>query len=307
VSATAIVIGASGLVGNALFQELYSRYRVIGTSCRQAIPTLVQLDLRDRDQVRSLLRQHRPNVVLCPAAESNVELCEVDPVATREVNVTGLQNLIAATEEVGALLVYFSSEYVFDGTSGPYCEGDSCNPLNEYGRQKRECERIISERLDRYLIARISGVYGWEERRKNFVVRLIESLKSGQSFKVPSDQVITPTFAPNLARAVRRLVQDHRNGIFHLSGSLPLLRTDFARLIAGVFGLDASLIIPVPTSELKLRATRPHSAGLRTDKAQALLDFPLAGPREGLEDMRGSQDATRHFLPGSLISAVVRS
>jgi dTDP-4-dehydrorhamnose reductase len=158
--------------------------------------------------------------------------------------------------------------------------------LNEYGRQKLECGRMIDAQMDRYIIGRIPGVYGWEKQKKNFVVRLIEWLGSGRSFQVPSDQMITPTYAVNLARVVRRLVENGHRGLFHLSGSLPLLRTDFAQLIADVLTLDASLILPVPTSELGLRATRPHSAGLRIEKAQALLEFPVASPREGLEAMK---------------------
>ena len=285
-NATVLIVGASGLVGSALAREFSLHSRILGTFCRNAAPDLVHLDLREQAEVRSVIRRVRPNVVLCPAAEPNVELCEIDPVATRRVNVEGLQNLIAATAEVGAFLVYFSTEYVFEGECGPYSEDDACNPLNEYGRQKMECERMIAAQLDRYIIARISGVYDWEKQNKNFVVRLIKCLGSGQTLRVPFDQVITPTYAPNLARVVRLLVEGSHEGLFHLAGSLPLPRTDFARLIADVFDLDASLIMPVRTSELELRATRPRSAGLRIGKIQALLNFPIAGPRDGLEFMK---------------------
>jgi dTDP-4-dehydrorhamnose reductase len=286
-NATVLIVGASGLVGSALAREFSPLCRVFGTFCQNATPDFMHLDLRDQAEVRSLLRRVRPDVVLCPAAEPNVELCEIDPVATRLVNVEGLQNLIEATAELGAFLVYFSTEYVFDGRCGPYSEDDACNPLNEYGRQKLDCERRIAAQLGRYIIGRISGVYDWEKKKKNFVVRLIESLVSGQSFKVPSDQVITPTYAPNLARVVHRLVESGHQGLFHLSGSLPLLRTEFAQLIADLFDLDGSLLVPMPTEKLELSAVRPRSAGLRIDKAQGLLDFPVAGPREGLEAMRG--------------------
>lgn len=284
--ATAIIVGASGLVGSALLREFSPHWRTIGTFCRSEVPNLIHLDLRDQEEVRSVLRSVRPDVVLCPAAEPNVEFCEADPIVTRQVNVDGLQNLLTATAEVGELLVYFSSEYVFDGKKGPYSEVDACSPLNEYGRQKLECEGRISTQVERHIIGRISGVYDWEKQRKNFAVKLIDSLASGRSFQVPSDQVITPTYAPNLARVVRRLVESGRQGLFHLSGSQPLLRTEFAQLIADVFGLDGSLLMPVPTAKLELRAVRPRSAGLRIGKAQSLLDFPIAGPREGLEAMR---------------------
>jgi len=286
VTGTALIVGASGLVGSALAREFSPHCRVLGTFCHDAVPDFVHLDLRDQSEVGSLLRSVRPDVVLCPAAEPNVELCEMEPLATRQVNVAGLQNLIEATAEVGAFLVYFSSEYVFDGKCGPYSEDDVCNPLNEYGWQKMECERMITSQLDRHIIARISGVYDWEKQNKNFVIRLIKCLGSGLTLNVPFDQVITPTYAPQLARIVRELVEGDHQGCFHLSGSLPLPRTEFAGLIATVFDLNPCFIVPVPTSRLGLRAARPLSAGLRIDKAQALLDFHIDGPREGLEAMK---------------------
>jgi dTDP-4-dehydrorhamnose reductase len=115
---------------------------------------------------------------------------------------------------------------------------------------------------------------------------LIHSLREGRAYKVPNDQIITPTFARNLARVVRRLVDDRRCGIFHLSGSVPLLRNEFAQLIAETFSLDPDLIVPVSTADLNLHAPRPKSAGLRCDKVQALLDFGVAGPGEGLGKMK---------------------
>ena len=286
-----LVVGASGLVGNALMSEFAPHHNTTGTFCKSGgNPNLIHLDLRDRTEVRSVLLRIHPDVILCSAAEPNVELCEIDPAGTRQINVTGLQTLIEDAAEIGAGFVYFSSEYVFDGINGPYSENDARNPLNEYGRQKAECERMIAGQLNRYIIGRVSGVYGWEKRRKNFVVRLIDSLGSGHPVKVPYDQIITPTYAPSLARSVRHLVENGNWGLIHLSGSLALFRTDFAHLIATVFDLDASLVVPTATSELKLHAARPRSAGLAADKAQTLLDFPVVGPREGLELMKKNRD-----------------
>jgi dTDP-4-dehydrorhamnose reductase len=288
-SATIVIVGASGLVGGALAREFGRYHRVIGTFYRNPGPNLVHLDLQDPGEVLSMLRKIRADVVLCPAAQPNVELCEIDPTATRRVNIEGLQNLIVAAVEIDATLVYFSSEYVFDGAKGSYCEGDVCLPLNEYGRQKLESEYMITTQLSRYIIGRVSGVYDWEKQKRNFVVRLIESLESGQSVKVPLDQLITPTYAPNLAQIVRLLVEGGHKGVLHLAGPVSLPRIDFARTIADVFDLDASLIMPVRTSELKLRAVRPYGAGLSTAKVRDLLDLPLATPLDGLRAMRDSQ------------------
>jgi dTDP-4-dehydrorhamnose reductase len=302
---TMLIIGASGLVGSALLREFAPAYRTMGTYCSTPGPNLVHLDLRNAEQVRSVMRKFSPDVVCCPAAEPNVELCEIDPIGTRRVNVEGFRNLVECIAKTEARLVYFSTEYVFDGTAGPYSECDACRPLNEYGRQKLECERITAEQLERYIIGRISAVYNWEMRKKNFVVRFIDCLSRGEVFKVPSDQVVTPTYAPNLGRAVRKLVEHCHEGVFHLAGSMPMLRTEFAQLVANVFELDPTLIVPIPTSELGLRAERPRSAGLRTDKAEAVLDFGLATPRDGLDAMRREQNVPAHggLVQGRLVGS----
>jgi len=290
---TVLIVGGSGLVGSALLREFAPFYRTVGTFCSTYEPHLVHLDLRDAEEVQSVIRRLSPDIVCCPAAQPNVELCEIDVAGTRGVNVEGFQNLVDSIAKTEARLVYFSTDYVFDGAAGPYSECDACRPLNEYGRQKLECEQIIAERLDRYIIGRISGVYDWEKQEKNFVVRFIDCLSRGRVFKVPSDQVVTPTYAPNLARAVRRLVEYRHEGVFHLAGSVYMLRSEFAQLVANVFELDPTLIVPICTSELRLHAERPRSAGLRTDKAEAILDFRLAAPRDGLETMRLGQNVAR--------------
>jgi dTDP-4-dehydrorhamnose reductase len=281
-----MVLGASGLVGQALLSEFQPDYWTCGTFCKNSIPGLLRLDLRDQNEVDSVLQQERPDLILCSAAEPSVELCEIDPTKTRRTNVEGLQNLIMGIRKIGAALVYFSSEYVFDGVNGPYSENDTCNPLNEYGRQKLECEQMISSQLTEFIIGRISGVYNWERQRKNFVVRLIDSLHAGKPMEVPYDQIITPTYAPNLAQCVRLLIQGGHWGLFHLSGPVAMPRTEFAYLIAKVFELDETLIVSAATSALNLHATRPRSAGLKLDKVRALGDVPVVTPRQGLETMR---------------------
>lgn len=283
---TVLVVGASGLVGNAILQEFRPYFETVGTYCYHPHLSLVHLDLRDQAEVVSVLDSTNPDVILCPAAMPDVELCETNPVLTRQVNVLGLRNLVMAAKSRHVLLIYFSSDYVFDGEQGPYSEDDNCNPLNEYGRQKLDCERIVAAQMNEYLIVRTSGVYGWEKQGKNFVVKLIRKVSAGSAFAVPSDQIITPIYAPDLAHATRKFVADGHRGLFHIAGGRPLPRVEFAYVIANVFDLNRSLISPVLTSSLELHATRPRSAGLRIDKAQALLDFALADPQSGLWTMK---------------------
>lgn len=294
---TALVIGSSGLVGSTLLVELQSAFKVIGTYCNHPEPGLRHVDVRNFRELESVIKSVNPDTIVCPAAIPDVEFCEKYPELSSEINVKGLRNLVELSKRCGAWFVYFSSEYVFDGYAGPYGERDACNPLNEYGRQKLLCENMIVSELSNFIIARTSGVYGWEKQGKNFVLKLIRQLTAGRDFQVPADQVITPTSARDLARAVKHFIITSRPGLFHIAGSRPLLRTEFAFAVADVFELDRSFIHSVPTSELGLLAPRPRSAGLKTDFAQSLLDFPLSDPLVGLMEMKRDehlqQDASR--------------
>lgn len=290
---SAIIIGASGFVGSYLLETFRADHSVVGTFAADSLPGLQPLNITDATAVRNFFDRHSPEVVLCPAAQPHVEGCERDPEATQKINIEGLANVVRETQRVDARMVYFSSEYVFDGTDGPYSEGDATNPINEYGRQKLAAENLVRGNLRNFLIVRLSAPYGWERREKNFVMQMLHRQQTGEPIRVPEDQVITPTYIRDLARAVHTLVGQDRTGIFHVAGGECTVRTDFARLVAQTFGLAPDLVRPVPTSALNLAAPRPKSAGLNTDKAAGALGHHLSSPREGLAAMRAEQSASR--------------
>jgi dTDP-4-dehydrorhamnose reductase len=132
---------------------------------------------------------------------------------------------------------------------------------------------------------RTSGVFGDEPARKNFVCQLERSLRDGRPFIVPSDQLITPTYAPSLAVAVVSLLRTGANGIVHAAGPRILPRVEFAQMICVAFTLDPALIVPRPTTELGLAAPRPRRAGLADDKVRLLLGRALMDPEEGPREM----------------------
>jgi len=279
-----LVLGASGLVGTHLRAALAGR-DVVATSHRTPAPGGVALDVTDPAAVSRVLRGSRPDVVVVTVTE-HTERCERDPKATRLVNIDGLRRVAEGAPE--AILIVFSSEYVFDGRRGPYSEEDAVAPINEYGRQKVAVESVARERAD-HLICRTSGIYGWSPTRENFVCKLVDNLRARRRFRVPSDQLITPTPAPDLARAIVELVDRGARGTFHVAGPEILPRPEFARRAARAFGLDGALLEIVPTAELGLVAPRPPSAGLRTDKLNAFLGRGLPPSSDALVAMRGSE------------------
>ncbi len=279
-----LIVGASGFVGNAL-RAVYGA-DAVGTYYSHPASGLRALDVRDPAAVRGLVDELHPEIILHPAAQPHVDWCEDHVQESFDVNVAGTRNVAQAARDAGARYVFFSSDYVFDGTAGPYREDAPTGPLNVYGRHKLEAERAIAAILPNHLIVRVCGVYGFEAQGKNFVMALLARAQRREPMNVPSDQWGTPTYADNLAAAVRELADSTPRGIYHLVGPTCLDRVSFARLACDVFGLDAGFLRPRTTAELGQRAPRPLRGGLDAAKARAVLTTPLLEPRRGLELMK---------------------
>jgi dTDP-4-dehydrorhamnose reductase len=171
---------------------------------------------------------------------------------------------------------------VFNGENGPYQETDQPDPICVYGRQKLEVEQKISELLDDYLICRIAWVYGQEEQGKNFVLRVISTLKNNQIIRVPQDQIGSPTLANDIAEASCRLLEADAKGLFHTTGSDCMTRYQFALKVVEVFGLQTDTLVPVMTSEFNQAAPRPLKCGMRCDLLHQTLNWNLRGVVDGL-------------------------
>jgi dTDP-4-dehydrorhamnose reductase len=283
-----VITGSDGLVGAACVRGFSSRGDLV-----VALPHSA-LDIEDRAKVDVLMKAQPVHAVVCAAARPHVEGCERDPAETRRVNVDATVHLAQTAEKVGAAFVAFSSEYVFDGTADrPYVEDDLRNPINEYGRQKRDLEDALGK-LPGALVVRTSGVYGLESQRKNFVYQLVDRVGAGQRVCVPDDQLITPTCADNLGDLVAHAIECGVRGVLHLTGPQPMSRVAFAQLVATAFDLDDDALVPCPTATLHLLARRPPRAALSADKALGLGLSPLVSAQEGLARMRASLTRGSH-------------
>ena len=286
-----LVIGASGQVGEHLVRAASDvGFEAIGTYHSHPVPGMQPLDIRNRAEVESLITKVRPAVVYLPAALSSVDYCELHPGEVYLTNVVGVRNVVHSANDIEAKLVYFSSDYVFDGKAGPYSEDDPANPVCEYGRQKLMAEHYVALHARDYLMVRTTVVYGWERQGKNFVYRLLNTLKAGQVLRVPVDQVGSPTYTPNLTQAVVELALSDAKGVYHIVGPERLNRYEFACEAANVFGLDSGLIQAVATSELGQVAPRPLNAGMVVKKAAAKLTVPLMSYRDGLRAMASERE-----------------
>lgn len=280
-----LIIGASGLIGGYLsrlfkgdnFDVVLADFEGDGTAVKK-------LDIRDESAVKNILDEFAPEAVIVPAAIPNVELCETNPVDTRPTNVIGMKNIIRHLPPE-ALLVYFSSDYIFDGVNGPYVEDDVPNPLSEYGREKLEVEKEIKKTVKDYLILRTAVVFGWEPKGKNFVMQVLRRAKAKEMVTAPFDQVSNATYAGDIAEAIRELIKQDKRGVFHVAGNGVLNRLDFAKMIATVFGLDKNYIKGISTVELKQKAKRPLLGGLKINKLEGC-GIRMSSAEEGLKKMR---------------------
>jgi len=286
-----LIIGASGLVGGYLYKRFSALEEAVGTAFPEKQRDFLFLDIRDASALRKLFLEYKPQIVLCPAAISNVEFCQEHPDESRSVNIEGLSNVIKESKRSNSRLVFFSSEYVFDGRNGPYLEDELPNPINEYGKEKLEIENLIQRELSNYIIVRTTVIYGWEKEGKNFIMHMLKNLRQAIPMKVPVDQFSSPTYAGDLADAVGELVSAGHKGIFNIVGSQVINRFEFAKIACDVFGLNPGLLIPVKTSQLNQKAARPLNAGLKIEKVSGLIKTALHPPLQGLIMMKEEKDA----------------
>ncbi len=281
-----LIIGASGLVGEELYRQCKKTHQTLGTYNNHKLPQLMKLDITDKSEVDKLIGNFQPQVVIISAYYADVDGCEKNPALCKKINYIGVKNAVDGAVKNGALPIFFSSDYIFDGKNGPYQENDKPRPLNIYGRYKLKMEEYIKKSCDKYLIVRTCNVFGWEKQAKNFVIRLVDKLKRKETVSVVFDQFGTPTYAPNLVQALLYLAENKHLGTFHLAGKNTMSRLDFGRLISKVFKLDQTLIKPITTNKLNQPANRPLLAGLNTDKASKVLPFPLLSALQGLATMK---------------------
>jgi len=290
VARKALVIGASGQVGGALLEAI-GRTNAIGTYRANPIENGLRFELEqaatDRSLARALVNRTRPGVVYVTAGMTHVDGCEERVEAAMLANRDGPAAVARAAHELGARTVYYSTEYVFDGKNGPYSETDEARPVSVYGRSKLEGERAVLEADPQALVIRTTVVYGPETSGKNFAYRLAARVLAGEAMEVPRDQISSPTYGRDLARASTMLVEKGTTGVVNVAGGEVVDRAAFALRVVRAAGLDAGFIEPVSTEALGQRAARPLRAGLRIDTLRKLL--PDFRPRT-------IKDAVAHWL-----------
>jgi dTDP-4-dehydrorhamnose reductase len=280
-----LVIGASGQVGNACLRSFsQAGWDTVGTYMTRPKDGLIALDLCDRSAIEHTVIAMKPDMCVLSGALTNVDKCEDEPSLANRVNADAPGAVAEAMNRLGGRTVFLSTEYVFDGTSGPYAEGDPTNPISTYGATKLAGECVVLGVDSNNLVVRTTVVYSWDPHGMNFVMQLWRRLTSGNQAQVPVDQISSPTYAPELGNAIAR-VSDDAKGVLHIAGPDVLSRMEFAKIAVEVIGLDPGLLAAVETSSLKQRARRPLNAGLKTEKLEGF-GVTMSGAKGGIADLR---------------------
>lgn len=253
------------------------------------------LDVTNRRALERTLLDVSPTHVIHLAAMSQVEACETDKEACWNLNVDATAYLAALCHRHGARLVFLSTDFVFDGTAGPYDESSRPAPINTYGRSKLAAENEIRRAGRNWTIVRTTLVLGHPvgDARLNLATWLLRELQAGRPVRVADDQIRTPTYAPDLADGVMRTIRFGTRGLFHIAGRDALTPYAFAVRLAERLRLDASLISPASTAEIHPGAPRPLKAGLVTTRAEAELRYR---PRP-IDAMIDAVGAAQNLLP----------
>lgn len=288
-----LVTGTQGFLGYYLVQLLLStKDDVIATGKGENhLPFLGQphffyhpMDFTDPFAVHDVFEKTQPNVVIHAGAMANVDACEQNQWQAYVTNVAGTLNLLANAEECKAHFIFISTDFVFDGESGPYDETSEANPVNFYGKTKFEAEDAVKEYPFNWAIVRTVLIYGNNPTgRDNILTAVKKKLSIGETYSAVDDIVRTPTYVGDLAKGIAAIIEKSKTGIYHLSGKDVLTPYQMACNAARYLQLDVSLIKKVNAADLKLPANRPAKTVFILDKAKRELNYEPSGFEEGLK------------------------
>ena len=262
-----LLTGASGQVGYELARSLQALGEVVAVD-------RARMDLSDLDQVRDVVRQVRPGLIVNPAAYTAVDQAESEPELAHRINALAPGVMAAEARLLGAAMVHYSTDYVFDGAKqGAYAETDATGPINVYGHSKLAGEQAIAAAGIDHLILRTSWVYGM--RGKNFLSTMLRLARERDELRVVADQHGAPTWSRTIADTTAAMLAQARSGgpqwwenhggTYHLSGQGKTTWHGFTEAIVAAAGLECK-VLPITSAEYPVPAKRPVNSVMTSEK-----------------------------------------
>jgi dTDP-4-dehydrorhamnose reductase len=271
-----LIAGKNGQIG-------WELQRALGALGEVTALGRAEMDLSKADAVRARIHEIKPDIIVNAAAYTAVDKAESEPDLAMAVNGVAPGVMAQEAKRLGALLVHYSTDYVFDGTkSSPYIEEDSPNPLSVYGKTKLAGEQAVAASGADYLILRTSWVYS--TRGKNFVLTILRLAAERPELKVVGDQHGAPTWARDIAETTARVLDEpkERSGLFHLSASGATSWFGFATEILRISG-QTTPVRSIPSSEFPSPAARPANSVLDNTKFRTRFGFELPSWQSSLQ------------------------
>jgi dTDP-4-dehydrorhamnose reductase len=305
-----LLTGRNGQIGRAL-ERILAETAVLKALGHQ------ELDLKDTHSLRETIRAFKPHLLLNAAGYTAVDQAESEEPLVRRINADGPMAMAEEAKKIGAALVHYSTDYVFDGRKDqPYTEEDATNPLSAYGRTKLAGEKAIEQIGGRYAIFRTGWVYG--TRGKNFLLTILRLASEREELGIVRDQIGAPTWSRAIAEATARIVMDEwqragaelfagRTAIYHMTAGGQTSWYDFAvaiierarcckdrsRWLGKAISerpLKVRRIVPIDTKDYPTPARRPAYSVLSNARLQATFGVKLADWRIQLETALGVEE-----------------
>ena len=278
-----LVLGSTGQIGTALKKDLTKW-------CEATFLNRNDLDFADIESLSAKLKDFKPDFIINSAAYTDVDQAEEFQENAFQVNSFAVEKLSKLANSIGAVLVHFSTDYVFDGKKNtPYTETETPNPLSIYGKSKLEGERFVEKNCSKFLILRTSGVIS--KNNDNFVSKIKKLSKTKKELSVINDQITAVNFASYISEATSRILKkiedntenENRWGIYHMSGAESGSWFDFASYAQKINALcdpkssfSQIKILPISSVEFNQKAKRPNYSFLTSDKLKN--DFGISLP-----------------------------
>jgi dTDP-4-dehydrorhamnose reductase len=289
------IIGASGFIGSHLWQS-YRRVfpDCVGTSFSRPAPGLCPFDIRRPDLTRLRLEETGHQAVLITSAKSNISFCDQEPADAQAVNVAGTIELIRQIGRTSMSIIFFSSDYVFEGTTGRYADTAVVNPTTAYGRHKVIVEQAIPPLVENYLILRLSKIYGLEKNDGTILDDIARSLATGKEILAAPDQYFCPIEVSDLIRAVHVVQDCETRRVMNVCSSESWSRYEIACAMAEAMRANVGRIKKIRLHDIPALQGRPLNLTMVCSQMKYDADVLFRPLRESIKRVSANWIGTLH-------------
>ena len=292
-----LITGAQGVIGTELIQQLKNNYSEV----EYCAIGRKELDVENKQMVKEVILENNPDVVIHLAAWTNVDSCEEKQKECYRTNVTGTANICQAVKEIGAILVYPSTFYVYSGEEGKVFDERVDQPILEeivgyYSKTKLLGEQEISKHgLKKYYIIMIGALFGGGINDKKFVAKILKKAKKNETIEAVNDRVVQPTYANDLVSNLLKLISTNKYGIYNMVGKGKATYYQYAQAILSFAGLQKVELLPISSSQFVEAAPRAKNLSAINGNLQEI----------GLDLMRDWQEALKDYIENELLKGKI--